>query len=296
MKAMNVPRCAMTMVEIIISLTLFSVVMVAVLQTMMSATNYVEFDASRTDLQTESMQFQNVVINDVASASWFYEFNPADDCAAVDPVTKARKPPMYPWVSSDGASIEFLKLRSSLKVADAPVDERYSFTNFREADTRPVDFSQYVDAVPTALMVMNPNYIQDPQWFVASVWESNRVGLNFDQNQDSELLRHYLYVVEADETGTRNLVRKYLNGYAGPQPSPDKWALDVVLLRDVTRVYFAICRDSIGGAVADPDLHENQIKVSAFLDRRPQGSASTGVTVKRQLDFTASMRSINQDN
>lgn len=286
MKAM---RRAMTMVEVIISITLFSAVMVAVLQTMLSTTNYVEFDASRTDLQTESMQFQNVVINDFANAAWFYPFDEDDDCSAVDPVSKARLPPLYPFVSTDRASIEFLKLRSSLVVANSPAAERYSFTNFREPDTQPVDFSRYVDAVPTPLMVMNPDYIADPQWFVAPAWESNRTGLSFDENQNPELLRHYLYVVEADQTGTRNLVRKYLNGYAGSQPKVEDWLFDEILLRDVATVEFATILE-------DANLNENQVKVSVFLERRPQGSASTGVTVKRRIDFTAAMRSINQEN
>lgn len=285
----------MTMVEVIIALTLFSVVMVAVLQTMLSTTNYVEFDAARTDLETESMQFQNGVTNDMANAAWFYRFNPLEDRSYTDPITKARVP-MYPFVSTDRGSIEFLKLRSSLTVANAPAEERYSFTNFRSPTTQPVDFSKYVDAVPTSLMVMNPDYISDPQWFVASAWESNRIGLTFDENQDPELLRHYLYVVEADQTGTRNLVRKYLNGYSGAQPKPEDWTFDEILIRDVTTVQFATSKDSAGGSVADENLNENQIKISVFLERKPQGSAATGVTVKRQIDFTVAMRSINQEN
>jgi len=284
---MNPTRRAMTMMEVMISLTLFSVVMVAVIQSMISATTYVEFDSSRTDLQTESLQFQSRAINDFANAAWFFRYDPGFDKSYINPMTQAREP-LYPAVSAARDTIEFIKLRSSLAVANAPAAERYSFTNFRSGSA-PVDFSHYVDAVPTALMVMNPDYRADPQWFVASAWESSRVGLTFDENQDPELLRHYLYAVEADASGTRNLVRKFLNGYSGTPPMVSAWTFDEILIRDVSTVQFFTHFE-------DPALNENQIRISVSLQRKPQGSAGTGVTVKRQLEITAAMRSINQEN
>ncbi len=284
---MNPTRRGMTMMEVLISLLLFGVVMVAVLQSMLSTTSYVEFDASRTDLETDAMTLQNRVINDFANAAWFYRFDPLEDRSWTNPTTKERDP-MYPLVNSDRTTIEFLKLRTSVSVKDSPFDERYAFTNFRENSTEPVDFTKYADAIPTPLMVMNLDYRADPQWFVASVWESNKVGLTFDENQDPTLLRHYLYTVEADATGTRNLVRKYLNGYTGT-PNPADWLLDEILIREVSKVEFSTFLE-------DKDLNENQIKISVFLERKPQGGAVTGVVVKRQLNVVAAMRSINQEN
>lgn len=285
---MRPSTAGLSMVEMVISMTLFGVIMAAVLQSMVNTTNYVEFDATRTDLQTESMRFQNEVINDLANAAWFYRFDPVGDVLYRDSSTGLREA-LFPTVASDGSRLEFLKLRSSLMVAESPAEERYAFTNFRATTTAPVDFSAYVDATPTALMVMNPDYRADPQWYVASVWESSKVGLDFDDNQDPELLRHYLYCVEAGADGTRNLVRKYLNGYSGAQPAISAWKLDAILLRDVETVKFSTITE-------DENLNENQIRIQITMERGSGRSAVTGATVSRVLDFTAAMRSINQEN
>lgn len=284
----NASILGMSMVEIVISLTIFSVVLVALMQSMVSTTNYVEFDATRTDLQTESMQFQNEVINDLANAAWFYQFDDDGDVLYRDPDTNARVP-LYPIAATDGSTLEFIKLRTSLIVAESPEQERYAKTNFRTDAAAPVDFSKYVDAMPTALMVMNPKYVADPQWYVASVWESHEAGLDFDENQNPELLRHYLYGIESDEKGRRNLVRKYLNGYTGSAPAIGAWKLDTVLLRDVEKVEFTTLYE-------DANLNENQIRVRITMDRDTSRSGTTGATVSRVLDFTAAMRSINQEN
>lgn len=278
----------LTMVETVISLTLFGVIMAAVLQSMLSTTNYVDFDATRSDLQTESMRFQNEVINDLANAAWFYRFDAGGDVLYRNPSTGLREA-LYPAVASDGSSIEFLKLRSSLKVAESPAEERYAFTNFRDNATAPVDFSAYVDAMPTALMVMNPEYRADPQWYVASVWESSRTGLSFDENQEPALLRHYLYCIETGADGSRNLVRKYYNGYSGTQPAISEWKLDAMLLRGVEKVKFSTIAE-------DENLNENQVRIQITMERGSGRSAVTGATISRVLDFTAAMRSINQEN
>jgi prepilin-type N-terminal cleavage/methylation domain-containing protein len=282
-------RHGLSLLELVISLSLFGVVMVAVLQSMISTTNYVEFDTARSEQETASIRFQNQVLNDFANAAWFFQFDANADRLYQDPVTKARVP-LYPDVADDGSTIEFLRLRSSMTVADSPAKERYAHTNFRSDTTKPVDFSRYVDAVPTPLMIVNPKYIADPQWYVAPVWESHKVGLDFDANQDPRNLRHYVYVVESNSRGTKSLVRKYLNGYTGSKPAYSAWNLDEVLIDEVESVKFAT-------HLQDDKLNENQVSLSVLLTRDLQGSAAnTGAKVKRRIDFTAAMRSINQEN
>ena len=285
---MNRPRIGLTMLELVISLSLFSVVMVAVLQSMISATSYVEFDSARTDLETASIRFQSRVLNDFANAAWLYRYDNKAFQAYVDPVTKQRQP-LFPAVSTDRTQIEFLKLRTSLAVDPVPKNQQYAYTNFQSPTTQAIDFSHYVDSSPTPLMVVNPNYRADPQWFVAAVWESYQAKLNFDDNQNPDNLRHFLYVVEPNSRGSNSLVRKYLNGYNGTPPPASAWTLDEVLIDEVKSVEFDTWNE-------DKNLNENQLRLVVVLEHQPQGpSAGNGTTVIRRIDFTASMRSINQE-
>lgn len=279
---MAIAKYGMSLMEVMISLAIFSAVMVAVLQSLATSTNYVEFDEARNNVHFEEMRFQSLVINDLANAAWFFQFDPVADQSFIDPVTKGRVP-LFPKVSTDHSTIQFIKLRTSLTVANTPAGERYSFTNFKDSGHKPVDFTQYVDAVPTPLMVMNPDYRADPQWFVASAWETNNVGLTFDQNQDPAFLRQYRYAIETDATGVRNLVRSYRYGDTGA------WTLDEVLVPNVISAEFLT-------KLEDASINENQVRVSVLIERSPQSSAQTGVKVQKRIEFTASMRSINQEN
>ena len=279
----------MTMMEMMIALIIFSSVMVGVIQSLISSTNYVDFDEARNNLNLAEMEFQKRTINDLANAAWFYRYDPKSDQMYIDPLTKAHER-LFPVVGKDGDTLEFIKLRTSPIVSDSPSKEHYATTNFKSKENV-IGFNQFLDALPTPLMVMNPDYKQDPQWFVAAAWESNVAGLSFDDNQNPDLLRHYLYAVEKDAAGTSNLVRKYLNGYTGSPPPIDKWILDDVMIQNVVDVKF-----ETPDPLVNDSLSENQISISVLVERTPQGAAQTGVTVKRHIQFTASMRSINQEN
>jgi len=289
---MKFTRSGMSMMEVAIALSLFSVIMVALLESMMSTTTFVEFDKSKTDLETAGLQFQKRVGNDLENAAWFYRYDKSAQRSYIDDIT-GKKEILFPTVSPDGKSFEFLRLRSSNQIMDAPVEERYASINFRGTNSEPVDFSQYVDAFPTPFMIVNPDYRADPQLFVAPVWESykqsNGRGLTFEQNNDPTLLRHFLYVVEANNSGSRSLVRKYLNGYSGSPPPPAAWNMDQALLDDVTDIKFATY-------LQDTNLHQCQVRISVEMERLPQGATpGSAAKVKRRIDFVAAMRSINQE-
>jgi prepilin-type N-terminal cleavage/methylation domain-containing protein len=290
---MNPQRQGLSLLEVVIAISLFSLVMVAVLQATISTTNYADFDTARSNQQADTIRLQNRILNDFANAAWFYQFDFLAMKLAVDPATN-RRIPLFPAINSDGTTIEFIKLRSSLKTDSNPANERYTYTNFRSNASRPVDFNRYVDAFPTPFMVVNKDYVADPQWFVAPVWESDRAGLTFSENLDPDNLRHYLYVVEPNSRGTKSLVRKYRNGFTDASTgSPSAWAHDEVLIDEVKEVRFE---------VFDPDktnqtLTENQVRFIIVLEHEGQGmTANTGAKILRRIDFTAAMRSINQEN
>jgi prepilin-type N-terminal cleavage/methylation domain-containing protein len=282
-------RLGMTMIEVAIALSLFSVIMVALLEATMSTTTYVEFDSTKTDMETATLQFEKRAGNDLANAAWFYRYDPKGDRSYVDEITGKREV-LFPVVSADSKSFEFLRLRSSNQITDEPMQERYANINFLGTNTEPVGFSQYIDSFPTPFMIVNPDYRADPQLFVSPVWESNKKRLSFDENNDPDLIRHFLYVVEPNNSGSRSLVRKYLNGYTGTQPPPEAWKMDESLLDDVTDVKFSTY-------LQDTNLHQCQVRISVQMERLPQGATDgSAAKVKRRIDFTASMRSINQEN
>ncbi len=285
---MNPIRLALSLLEVVISMSLFGLVMVAVLQSMVSTTNYVDFDNTRSDLTTAALDCQNRVINDFANTAWFYKWDPPAYRPWLDPKTQSRKV-LFPSVTNKGTSIIFLKLRSALTVNPDPSKEQYGYINFRAPITTPVEFSHYLDSVPTPLMIMNPNYIADPQLFVAPVWEAYWTKpLNFDQNQDPANLRHYMYLVENNATGIPCLVRKYHNGYTGTAPISSLWSLDATLVEGVAEVQFATWRE-------DPTLNENQVRIMVLLRHSSGSMDATGTTAERRIEIIAAMRSINQD-
>jgi type II secretory pathway pseudopilin PulG len=286
---MNPNRLALSLLEVVISISLFSVVMVAVLQSLVSTTNYVSFDTTRNDQTTTAMQCQNKVINDFANAAWFYLYDPKYTRLWRDPTSNARKV-LYPSVSASGSQIEFLKLRTSVTVDPVPAKEHYGYINFNNASTKPVDLSKYMDSVPTPLMIMNSQYVADPQLFVAAVWEAPVTGLTFDQNQDAGYLRHYLYLLENNSAGIPCLVRKYYNAYGGVIPAPISWTLDEVLATGVAEVQFATW-------LQEPTLNENQIRITIVLRQDPSGpTEGKAPSIDRRVEIVASMRSINQDS
>jgi type II secretory pathway pseudopilin PulG len=276
---------AMSLLEVIIAMSLFSAVMVAVLQSMVSATNYANFDESRNDLDTDTVRLQNIVIQDLANAAWFFDYDPVFDQAKRD--VNGKRISLYPAVATDRKSIEFIKLRTSMTVSEKPSKDRYGQVNFNDESVKPVDFEQYKDAPPTPFMIMNPAYVADPQWYVAAVWESWEVGRNFDQNQDPTMLRHYLYVVEKNSRGRNSLMRKYLNGYTGPQPKASDWTLDAELIEGVEDATFTTYLE-------DPMLNENQVRISLQVKRDPN-DVGAAATVARTIDLTVAMRSIYQE-
>lgn len=283
-------RQAFSLLEALIATSLFAVVMAAVLQSMVATTNYVDFDTTRSDLTTAAMQCQNRVINDLANAAWFYEWDEKADRPRLDDKTKKRNV-LFPKVSDSGSRLVFLKLRTSLTVDPIPSKEQYGYFSFRNKTTEPVEFSHYVDSVPTPLMVMNPKYIADPQLFVAPVWESQEKLLDFDQNQDPTNLRHYMYLVETNAVGVPCLVRKYHKGYAfdATVPDPSLWTLDATIVESVAEVQFAT-------HLEEPTLlNENQIRIRVLLRRDPSGSSTSGMKVDHRVEIIAAMRSINQD-
>ena len=106
---------AMSLLEVIISLSLFSAVMVAVLQSMVSATNYANFDESKNNLETDTIRLQNAVIQDLANAAWFFDYDPVFYQAKRD--VNGKRISLYPAVATDRKAIEFIKLRTSLTVS-----------------------------------------------------------------------------------------------------------------------------------------------------------------------------------
>ncbi len=288
---MNINRLATTLLEVVIGIALFSIVMVAVFESMVTSANFSDYDITRDSIQGETVAFQNRVTNDFANSSWFFKYDPTTDTNVIDPLT-GKKFPMYPTVSTDRSEITFLKLRTSMIVANSPKDEHYARVNFTNINTKPVDLSNYMDAEPTHVLVMNENYKSDPQWFVAAVWETNKKeGLSFDDNQNPNFLRHYRYAVEANKEGKKNLVRKYTNGYdsTGVLPPTSAWTLDEILFKDVTKVEFTTWLE-------DPTLNENQIRIAIDIERAPTGPrANSGAVISKRVDYTASMRSIYQD-
>jgi prepilin-type N-terminal cleavage/methylation domain-containing protein len=303
-------RRGFSLIEVTIALGVFSALMVALMQSMISISGYVSQEEGLGDLATMGRAAINQITNDMANTAWFYQYNPGAHKLA-NPLT-----PLYPLVtknfvtSTDSSgntvtneldSIEFIKIRTSSTVSSSPYDEHYSSMPFMTNTTPPavVTIDQYngvntAQTTSTPLLVANSNYPQAPDAFdilVSHVWESAFVGYSFDQNMDPTMLRHYRLEVITNSQNVQQLVRSYYNGNGGTMPADvnGSWNPgDQPVLMDYVQSFVVNTQQNTQGGTNN--IQANQISFSITVNKPNPNNPTT--TTLRTFTVYASMRSI----
>ncbi len=220
--------------------------------------------------------------------------------------------------------LEYVKVRTSDRIAYSPLDERYEAI-LNQPGVTVTTLDQFQTGVPTPFMIVNDNYpaaATNNDIFVSHVWEAGRnassksatplshVPLTFDQNQNPAYLRHYhLEVINVGvnsvnpsiQTGT--LVRTYWNGNGSSLPASGNdttgsasasalpsWNPDdqQVLLYNVQSFVVRTIYQPLANATL---LQPNQISVSIVIQ---DPTANPAVFVSRTISFITAMRSLAQ--
>lgn len=290
-------QAGVSLLEMLIALVMFSMIMAAVLNTMNGISSYVTQEETQNDFEMQGVLAVRQLTNDFGNSAWFYSVSTAG--ATIHQMSTIRD---FPKVTKDTSSavgerldtIEFTKIRSSNTVDASPANEHYNSTNIQTSTL--IALSDYVNAKPIPLLVMNTNYPAVPtdnDVFVSHVWEST-VTNDFDQNSNFNRVRHYLLKVinynATDKTG--QLVRKYYNGTGSaiPDDGTTPWTPgEVTVVLNNVRSFTVDIYDPND---ATKPLNENQVKITIIQAKKPK--ASSEATVQRKIEFIAAMRSITR--
>jgi prepilin-type N-terminal cleavage/methylation domain-containing protein len=306
-------RRGFSLIEVTIALAVFSVLLLAMMQSMVSISGFVAQEEGLGDVATMGRQAINQITNDIGNTAWFYQYNQANHQFA-NPLT-----PLYPIVTKgpvvtlpSGAtteldSIEFIKIRTSTNVAASPYAEHYSTLPFFSNTTPPsvwtLDRYNVTGATPattssvatsTPLLVVNPNYPQAPGSFdilVSHVWESGNAGYSFDQNMDPTMLRHTRLEVITNSGGVQQLVRSYYDGNGSTLPADvnGSWnPTDQPVLMDYVQSFVINTQQNTQGTTNN--VQSNQISFTITINK-PDPSNPVNST-QRTFCVFAAMRSI----
>lgn len=245
MNSRSVRLVAFSLMEVVISLGIFMVLMVGIMQALISTRNYVGEDEIRNDLELEGMRIQREMAGDLGNSAWF--LNPPGPEFPNEPQPKLSSPQTYPNVGKGespafqgttawGDQLDFVKLRlkdgtysspSALR-NDSVYQSRY---NFSAANAVPL--SDIFGASTLTALVSNPMWVPGG-WqkngellldelnpanraFVWPVFESASAPLSYQENatlfRPSKSPRLYRYIVRARPgSKTGRLLRQYSNG------------------------------------------------------------------------------------
>lgn len=245
MRAKNPLALAFSLMEVIISLGIFMVLMVGIMQALISTRNYVGEDEIINDLELECMRVQREMTGDLGNSAWF--LNPPGPEFPNQPVPKAISPETYPNVGKGaspsflgttawGDQLDFVKLRLKDGTYSSPTalrgDSRYQARyNFTAKDA--VSLDDIFDAPTLTSLVSNPMWLpggwqkngelllseDNPanRAFVWPVFESASAPLSFQENaslnRPNKSPRLYRYIIRAcPGKTTGRLLRQYSNG------------------------------------------------------------------------------------
>jgi type II secretory pathway pseudopilin PulG len=259
---------AFSLLEVVISLGIFTVLMVGILQALISTRNYVGEDEIRNDLELEALRLQKEMVGDLGNSAWF--LNPPGPDFPNEPQPKLNSPQTYPNVGKGaspaflgtttwGDQIDFVKLRLKDGTYNSPYILRnhsvyQSRYNFNSANAVPMD--EIFSAPMLTALVSNPMWIPGG-WqqksgdelllsdtnpanraFVWPVFESAAASLSYQENaclfRPNKSPRLYRYIVRA-RNGSNNgrLVRQYSNGPGSDYTVVDEHSPQIVNAGDI---------------------------------------------------------------
>jgi type II secretory pathway pseudopilin PulG len=226
-----IPRGGFSLLEVIVSLGLFTALLVGITQALIATRNYVGEDEIRGDLELEGLRLMRELSADLGNSAWF--LNAPGSTFPNEPEPKLVSPQTYPNVgkgpvatslgtSAWGDQIDFVKLRLKDGIWISPNALRNASTTsrFNMSTTNAVAMQDIFGAPTLISLISNPDWLPGAPRTIPFVWpvfESAVAPLTYLQNAGfntpGRSPRLYRYIVRA-QAANRNgrLVRQYSNG------------------------------------------------------------------------------------
>lgn len=245
MSPIILPRAAFSLMEVVISMGIFFVLMVGIMQALISTRNYVGEDEIRNDLELEGLRLMREISADLGNSAWF--LNPPGPLFPNEPQPTLNSPQTFPNVGKGpeptllgttewGDQLDFVKLRLKDGTWLSPFAMRTdplikARQNLSAASAVPMD--DIFNAPTLTALVSNPMWrpgafvvsgemllsLDNPanRAFVWPAFESAVAPLSYQENatlvKPDRSPRLYRYIVRS-RPGTSNgrLLRQYSNG------------------------------------------------------------------------------------
>ena len=202
-------RTAMSLLEVVIAMTLFAALMVALIETAVSVKGVTEQHEELLELEREGRTIIARVSEDLGNSGWF-------DNGVVRLPAIVPPPPLPAPPNSFGNPVRFLRIRSVPATQNSVGISRFDFS-------APVTAMQDWKTPTTVI----PGLVADGAFdnngsgrLVMPVWEPRGDlldgQLDFDANRNPNNLRIYLYNVEPTTSGRGTLRRYIAEGNAAP--------------------------------------------------------------------------------
>lgn len=261
-------RLALSLLEMMIALVLFSTLMIAVVETAISVRGFSGQHEDLIDLEQEGRTILNQVTSDLSNSGWFNQGGvPYPNITPVLP----KNDPDYNF----GNEIRFLRIRA---VPPGSTALGIAHLDFSRPISRMDEWKTPLNTVPG--LVADPDFVTyGPTRLATPVWEpigtlvnQSNPALSYDDNLDPTKLRFYRYRVVASPSGRGTLWREFREGTTGP------WQFDESLGEIGRHIY--------SFEVEQP--RNQQVRISLELRR----DVPNGGRAVRRFEAVAAMRSI----
>jgi hypothetical protein len=207
-----ISRRALSLVEVMIALVLFSALMIAVIETAINVRGFSDQHEDLLELEQEGRAIINQVTNDLSNSGWF-------SAAGIDTLPHITTPSDATF----GNEVWFLRIRAVGPTSSATGIAHFDFNT---PSARMDEWKTPLNTV--AGLVADENFVNNgPTRLVTPVWEPTASHINdalsYDDNHDPEKLRIYCYRVEPAASGRGTLRRYYREGWSSP------WQLDAAV-------------------------------------------------------------------
>lgn len=198
-------RLALSLLEMMIALALFTTLMVVVVETAISVRGFSGQHEDIIDLEQEGRTILNQVTTDLSNSGWFSYNNGSVAYPAITAVSDV----------TFGNEVRFLRIRA---VAPGSADLGIAHLDFSAPVSRMEEWKTPLNTV-TGLVADEDFVNNGPTRLVTPVWEpiSSRLSdpLSYDENSNPTLLRAYRYRVIPSTSGRGTLRREFRDGTTG---------------------------------------------------------------------------------
>lgn len=188
----NIAGHGYTIVEVSIASAIMFTLITSLLSAWSASTDFI-FMVNENLRRMETIErIRATLSSDFSQSAQFVQYDTSVMVASVNTTTNENIT-LYPSIRQGGREVRFTRLRSTITAGMDPTLENSYQENLTGVNGQAL--SQYALAPVSPCFIINPNAGLPGLWNLSPVWESNLVGLTFNENADSAKLRIYRYIL-----------------------------------------------------------------------------------------------------